>query len=1552
MGDQTLTNLRAAFPPKAPVNESQLRSAALLSFLDGVDRLNTLLLEIRQLQTTLIHQLRAPGLLEPLQYEENFLWGTRLDRSPPSAKADFAAHTSWLPVFEVVRNIHDDSVPLSRCWVARYPHPRDLDGQKPGDRQVGARNEPEQILQDVPHLAGVLQPAAIVVTELTRKMGRLIGEDGRRGFLTAELRRLYHIMTSLQILKQNLLREKIVLTYYGLRAFGEIHPHEASAYRTDDALHLLMAAIAVRHQLAYRVPSLGNLQRQIEQFVEPAFDLDPRPVASRRRDQGMFSIAVVDRIRGLHADLKTLLGKVAIEERHMQDGRDGILMHRWDVTHSSRQNVERDAVMANMNVWDPQRPSDKAHYTTVANVISSYWMPDRPDLWPQLAHELAHVEINNRLGKFRSTFLAHTPGPFGALLKSLKSVMERTREIRNRRRQDWQLDNNTEFDLLHEIAADLLACAVSGPSYGYMAMLDFMGGELEQLFQSEISGDEVDFRISFDKAIYGNLDRLVCPQLWLMRNRCIVALLEMFENETEKHRRPVLADQVSAMLTAATDAILNGLRRNASLDRRQWLAAWDEMTIEMARVIGRKDGVAFAREAAKNYNLPAHPDDHSDAGRWEAGMARALPLGALFDRLLENPRRLHGRVVKAYPGVAGLPEVPPAGGITVEQAERAASNLKLKIVTEATDKSADGAFTKAVRELFCWHYLNLDTDRLPDTLFANVYDIPWQAAILSVADLLPARTELPYTLSSSGTGEAWLRAAERMNLLGREYFHLGLEFRVWNDREVRTRLEACVRVVRGLVADIVALQWIVLPDFTARQERLQSALEARPALTAPRVRPILSQIQDRLDCERSRFTWDDKSLRHLRLYPWLESSAEALAGWLHEAQALAMQATNNWGAFGDLGWEDILRKPEWDKKAAVLINRLHVMYAEPPPVPNGAFAGLLSLLADPGNATAELLAQAIRERIASTANAACPRTSAPPAAVAAGWLGAIKQLRASITDRWRTLLDYSGWAEHQDTVDRRPSARRRHDRNRHDLYTTICRAMGGVGFPEGPNADPAAPGLPLTTAHAFRIERISFHTQFPPGEGVGGPLVSLGTTPWVDHTDLRSGPSVDLAEATPFSVAACVPLLGRYDMIRIKQARPTDPLRLPDAHVADWEAARHKGYGVEPGAAPFFVRQQFGLRFSPRWKDGVPGTPGNPPPAMKDIAGIPDIDDLCAQTGWCNAFGQCFIGPKAAATPADQESRRLAIEGFTPLRGRMQDGRFMLDNACLPIAVISLQLAQRSARLTLVRQLLEEDAAWSAFGHDDYGFLIDGWGDILLVFQLDLTPLQAEIESLLILPGCATAATPASPQAIASALKRLRRAVARRVKRVIDLRDRLYGHFLVNRTESAFVPIVADAALGAMMGEIEAQTGGNRLRVHPQFRAIPDRVTGDVIRHIETALSAWIKRRGLKPHAVELLSQAGAYDYNLRFRPDPDLGQYLNGSETGGEVSQVQALSEIHHRLAAAGIRPELPANRCGLLYASAYARLISDAFDGAHHLVDKIQTIVGLEVDLGSGAE
>ena len=110
--------------------------------------------------------------------------------------------------------------------------------------------------------------------------------------------------------------------------------------------------------------------------------------------------------------------------------------------------------------------------------------------------------------------------------------------------------------------------------------------------------------------------------------------------------------------------------------------------------------------------------------------------------------------------------------------------------------------------------------------------------------------------------------------------------------------------------------------------------------------------------------------------------------------------------------------------------------------------------------------------------------------------------------------------------------------------------MGGVGFPEGPNADPAAPGLPLTTAHAFRIERISFHTQFPPGEGVGGPLVSLGTTPWVDHTDLRSGPSVDLAEATPFSVAACVPLLGRYDMIRIKQARPTDPLRLPDVRVA------------------------------------------------------------------------------------------------------------------------------------------------------------------------------------------------------------------------------------------------------------------------------------------------------------------------------------------------------------------------------------------------------------------
>jgi hypothetical protein len=281
----------------------------------------------------------------------------------------------------------------------------------------------------------------------------------------------------------------------------------------------------------------------------------------------------------------------------------------------------------------------------------------------------------------------------------------------------------------------------------------------------------------------------------------------------------------------------------------------------------------------------------------------------------------------------------------------------------------------------------------------------------------------------------------------------------------------------------------------------------------------------------------------------------------------------------------------------------------------------------------------------------------------------------------------------------------------------------------------------------------------------------------------------------------------------------------------------------------------------------------------------------------------------------------------------------------------------------LVRQLLEdycpEDCRpedycpWSAFSRHDTGFLIDGWGDILLLLHLDLTDLlnnDPNFVTLRILPG-ETSPGPAEVDSLRAALKTLRRKVAERIAEICKLKSALYGHFLVSRTETAFAPIVADVALDAMSdvkGEVGRVAKGLELQ-NTQVRVVADRVTGDVSRNLENAVHAWKVRRKFGQFAIRLITQAGAFDYGLRFnRADSSkmAALYLNrfnNDEHSEPISQIEHIAGIRRRFFHDDQRPE---GIGGLLYVSGYARLMEDALSGAQHFVDKIQTTLALETE------
>jgi len=84
----------------------------LLSFLDVIDRIDILFLEIRHLQQNIIYRLRTPSLYLPLRYEEKLIFGNNTD-----------GWNEWINKLSTEERAHQGSR-LARDWIIRYPAPK------------------------------------------------------------------------------------------------------------------------------------------------------------------------------------------------------------------------------------------------------------------------------------------------------------------------------------------------------------------------------------------------------------------------------------------------------------------------------------------------------------------------------------------------------------------------------------------------------------------------------------------------------------------------------------------------------------------------------------------------------------------------------------------------------------------------------------------------------------------------------------------------------------------------------------------------------------------------------------------------------------------------------------------------------------------------------------------------------------------------------------------------------------------------------------------------------------------------------------------------------------------------------------------------------------------------------------------------------------------------------------------------------------------------------------------------------------------------------------
>jgi len=173
-----------------------------------------------------------------------------------------------------------------------------------------------------------------------------------------------------------------------------------------------------------------------------------------------------------------------------------------------------------------------------------------------------------------------------------------------------------------------------------------------------------------------------------------------------------------------------------------------------------------------------------------------------------------------------------------------------------------------------------------------------------------------------------------------------------------------------------------------------------------------------------------------------------------------------------------------------------------------------------------------------------------------------------------------------------------------------------------------------------------------------------------------------------------------------------------------------------------------------------------------------------------------------------------------------------------PVAFLAITLQRRSFRLSFLARLLYEiQEEWdvrgghfggmgSKFAKGDFGFLTDGWGDLVLVFGRGHPDRGAK----------------------------------RRLLEVFEVQEALYQDFMVDRTELILTPAAVDAAL----------SDKNRWLVRTQARLLESRTAGrendDFRAHVKKMSSRDNVQKVLSP--IEVYRTPGRMDFALLMQSD------------------------------------------------------------------------------------
>jgi hypothetical protein len=852
-----------------------------LLMADTIERLDTIILELRHLQRNIIHSMREPGFSAPLRFEEDFLWGTGWEQH----FRDFLLkdddkiidknillfgnpkHTFSLKMDDVDKEtFYKAFYKIFHEIVAVYEKTKgkELISNKDASMLSALFNDAKNLLEEVKKkekfnnikqvndILKILDDSSLkkvkdVIAKLIQmNLNNLLAHLWEKTEWRISYGRHYNNLRGTQLLKRLIIRDKFKFCRFALNHAGiTAGAHSEDMMNPDALARFIILRNAVHTRCNQYLERIMEYQSLFNKVLDIGVREFPMPSTERRREIGIYMDFLNNRVTCLHDETAHLVEHLKIftsdqENDDQKNEPDPIILHSWKHHFTAEHQFQEDSVGLNL--------SEEGHDENICNlhhITTSYWMPERMDLQPIIAHEIAHLIIHEHFDNLSDAFFQNTQASsFSGLQRGLFRVL---RQYDQRLGMGKLSPAHKPRFLLREISCDLLAASVKGFSYLYALLLESIGVGLDKYLLYGNLESDTDLSNLIDLDMVYSLEGTGGHPATMRRDWWLRLKLIIFWLKQVHHWKPSGLDLI---LLEGTDSLLDNLL--AFFDRITLLPddrkgeIWKALFERLCDEIETSGAVIEVRKWRRDRSYSAvdrhrAPDNSFLRFTWpipqelrtalkEIQMGMKLKPGKGLSGEDQNSHEIENKFNSTYLINSPFEYQEKDGVVYSEHTHHRGENKK-------------------------------DIDWIGSDLYDHLYDIPWKCAITRSIDLFgncdysgsvdlkqfQKNTWLDYYKNSPQ--EKTLDMLHQDNALGRELYTLALEFYMFMSEQAVDRVVHVCHLIITHKKTREELEEIIGKEIVEEwKEELQKVLKNRTKIKVNKeaedlLKKILNEIE-------------------------------------------------------------------------------------------------------------------------------------------------------------------------------------------------------------------------------------------------------------------------------------------------------------------------------------------------------------------------------------------------------------------------------------------------------------------------------------------------------------------------------------------------------------------------------------------------------------------------------------------------------------------------------------------------------------------------------------